>query len=349
MKMKRCILIMAVCVSVVLLFAFAGQAKELRVVGSWSNQPMFKEYEKPFWTKTLPEALGGKIETKMTSLGEVGLKGAAVLRQLSQGVFDVVHTVADYVVSDSPALAGLDLPALAPDIETARKISMAYWPVAAQYIKKDFNGELLSIAPYPAQVLFCRDEISGLQDLKGKKVRASGWTAADFVDALGATGVTMNFAEVPQALQRGVVDCGITGSLSGYYAGWGDVTEYLFPLPMGGWDLAIGVMNMETWQSFTPDQQKTIKTLIKEKVQDPLFGSAEKQTEEGVQCLTGENCPYGKPAGLKLVKVTDKDIEKSREVLVDYVLPKWAERVGPEAVKQWNETIGKVVDLTAKP
>jgi len=235
-------------------------AKDLRVVGSWSSLTMFKNFEKPFWTEKLP-AVMPDIKADVTSLGQVKLKGPAVLRQMDMGVFDVVHTVADYVVADSPALAGLDMPALAPDIDQARKVVAAYRPVVDAALAKDFNAKLLAIAPYPAQVIFCRDKISGLDDLKGKKIRASGWTTSEFVTALGATGITMSFSEVPQSLQRGVVDCAITGSLSGYSAGWGEVSNYLYPLPVGGWDYVITAMSMKTWKGFgksLPEKQRRV-------------------------------------------------------------------------------------------
>lgn len=327
--------------------AFSGE-KELRVVGSWSSLTMFKNFEKPFWTEILPKAMGGNIKTNMTSLGQVKLKGPAVLRQMNMGVFDVVHTVADYVVADSPALAGLDLPALAPNIELARKVADAYRPIMAEYLEKDFNAKLLSIAPYPAQVLFSRVKITGLDDLKGKKIRASGWTTSQFVTALGATGITMSFSEVPQSLQRGVVDCAITGSLSGYSAGWGEVAKYIYPLPIGGWDHIIGCMNMDTWNSFSSEEQKIIQALIKEKLEDPAWSVTARETLEGVDCLIGGKCPHGNPGNLELVKVTDSDITKARKILVDSVLPAWASKVKPEVVKRWNETSGKVVGLTAK-
>ncbi len=181
----------------------------------------------------LPAAMPD-MKADVTSLGQVNLSGPAVLRQMDMGVFDVVHTVADYVVSDSPTLAGLDMPALAPEIEQARKVVDAYRPYVAEALAKDFNAKLLAIVPYPAQVTFCRDEISGLDSLKGKK---SGPAVGQhpIVSALGATGVTMSFSEVPQSLQRGVVDCAITGSLSGYSAGWAKLRTIfiLFPSVAG--------------------------------------------------------------------------------------------------------------------
>ncbi|MEJ2137672.1 MAG: TRAP transporter substrate-binding protein DctP [Desulfofustis sp.] len=286
-----------------------AEVDKLRVVGTWSSLTLFKNFEKPFWTETVPQELG--IETTMTSLGQVKLKGPAVVRQMDMGVFDVVHTVADYIVSDSPDLA-------------------------------------VSVVPYPAQVLFSRVEIGGLDDLKGKKIRASGWTTSEFVTALGATGVTMSFSEVPQALQRGVVDCAITGSLSGYSAGWGEVSKYIYPLPVGGWDYTIGVISMNTWDKLTKEQQDKLQALIKDKLETPGWAVTEKETIEGVACLTGKECPHGDPQNLIEVPITDDARQKVQQVLVDSVLPALAEKVDPETISTWNDTIGKVVGIQSK-
>lgn len=333
-----------------LLFLLSGTAlfaKDLRVVGSWNSLTMFKNFEKPFWTEKVPAAMPG-IKVDMTSLGEVNLKGPAVLRQMDMGVFDVVHTVADYVVADSPALAGLDMPALAPEIGQARKVVDAYRPVVAEALVKDFNAKLLAIAPYPAQVTFCRDKITGLDDLKGKKIRASGWTTSEFVTALGATGVTMSFSEVPQSLQRGVVDCAITGSLSGYSAGWGEVANYIYPLPVGGWDYVITAMSMKTWDSFSSKEQEQLQSLITEQLENPAWEVTARETIEGIDCLTGGACPHGAPNKLTQVPVTDKDLARAQRILVDSVLPSWAAKVDPSIVAKWNATAGKQANIQAK-
>jgi TRAP-type C4-dicarboxylate transport system substrate-binding protein len=332
-------------------FAFAStqvlaDTDEMRVVGSWNSLTLFKNFEKPFWTETVPQELG--IKTSMTSLGQVKLKGPAVVRQMGMGVFDVVHTVADYIVSDSPDLAGLDLPGVTTDIATAKKTVEAYRPVLAEYLARDFDVKLLSVVPYPAQVLFSRVPIQGLGDLKGKKIRASGWTTSEFVTALGATGVTMSFSEVPQSLQRGVVDCGITGSLSGYSAGWGEVSKYIYPLPVGGWDYVIGVMSMSTWNKLSKEQQDKLQALIKEKLETPGWAVTEKETQEGIDCLTGKTCPHGDPQKLTEVPVTDEARAQVKEVLINSVLPALAEKVSPETMTTWNETIGKVVGIQSK-
>ncbi len=320
--------------------------KNFRVVGSWSNLTMYKQFEEPFWTKELPEATDQQLTASMTNLGQIGFGGAAVLRQLGRGTFDVVHTVINYVVSDSPELAGLDFPVLAPDLDLAYEVTEAYRPIIDKYLQENFNAKLLSIVPYPAQVLFSRVEIGGLDDLQGKKIRASGWTTARFLDAAGAAGVTLSFSEVPQSLQRGVVDGAVTGSLSGYSAGWGEVSNYVYPMPIGGWDHVIGVMNLDTWNSLTSEQQNQIQSLITEKLENPGWEVTLRETREGIECLTGQDCPYGEPNNLTEVPVTDEDLAKARALLIDDVIPAWADTVNPEVVQEWNESIGKIVDIT---
>ncbi|KAA0256991.1 TRAP transporter substrate-binding protein [Deferribacter autotrophicus] len=348
MKVKSLkVIVLALCFLSISVLLYAAP-KNLRVVGSWSSLALYKQFEKPFWTEVLPDAFGGKTKTIMSSLGQVKLKGASVLRAMNNGVFDVVSTVADYVVSDAPGLAGLDLPALAPDLELAKKVVEAYRPVMEDIIEKRFNAKLLAVVPYPAQVLFCRVEIDGLKDLKGKKIRASGWTTSKFIDALGATGVTISFSEVATSLQRGVVDCAVTGSLSGYSAGWGDVTNYLYPLPIGGWDYVITVMNMDVWNSLSKSEQELLSKLIKEKLEIPAWEDADEETVQGINCLTGiGKCDYGKPNKLKLVDIKKEDMQLSKKILVNDVLPAWAKQVTPDIVEKWNDTIGKVVGLKA--
>lgn len=341
--MKKFIL-STLCLAAASLAATDGSAEQLRVVGSWSNLTMYKNFEQPFWTDTVKE-MG--LEASVTSLSQVKLDGPAALRQMKLGVFDVVHTVADYVVSDSPALAGLDLPVLATDIDQAQKVVAAYRPILAEYLEKDFGAKLLSVAPYPAQVIFSRVKLNSLADLKGKKIRASGWTTSEFVTALGASGVTLPFGEVSQALQRDVVSAAITGSLSGYSAGWGEVSQYVYPLPVGGWDYVIGVISMQKWNELGKEKQESLQNLIKTKLEDPAWKATAEETRAGLDCLSGKECAHGKPGNVEILPVTEGDTTMAREILVKNVLPAWSTKVDAKVVSQWNETIGKEVGITA--
>lgn len=322
----------------------------LKYVGSWSNLSLYQNFEVPFWSEQASEALGGRVRFEVTSFDQMGLKGPEVFRLLNLGLFDIATATGDYFVSDIPPIEGLDLPALAPDIETARLIADAYFPVLDEGFRQYYDAKLLAIVPYPAQIVFARDPISGLADFRGAKVRASGRSTSDFIQAVGGTAVNLAFNEVPQALERGVIDAAVTGSLSGYSAGWGEVASYLYPLPIGGWDFVVTAMRLDRWNGLTPAQQEALTRALQSGLIDPVFNAVGAETQQGIECLTNTGaCSFGAPGNMTLVPLRDEDVAMANRLLVEVVLPRWAQRVDAYWVDRWNETIGKATGLTAKP
>ncbi|TQV76287.1 TRAP transporter substrate-binding protein [Denitrobaculum tricleocarpae] len=321
---------------------------ELAIVGSWSGLPLHKQYEAPFWNDKLPEASGGRISTSLTTHDQMGIKGSDVFRMLGDGVFDVGMTVADYAVSDAPALEGLDVPLIATDAASAMKMVQAARPLVDDIYKDVFNAKVLGIAPYPPQVVFCNAEINGLADLEGKKIRASGRMTAKLLEALGAEGVTIGFGEVPGALQRGVVDCAVTGAGSGYSAGWWEVSTHLMPIPLGGWDPVVTAINLDKWNAMSADDQALLEKEVASGLEQPAWETAQNALATDIACLTGEgDCP-GEKRSMKLVTVSDADIAKAREILISKVLPDWSERAGKDWGERWNGTVGKATGVAIK-
>ncbi|MEM6944573.1 MAG: TRAP transporter substrate-binding protein [Pseudomonadota bacterium] len=324
-----------------LALATPALAEEFSVVGSWSSLPLFQQYEEPFWTETLPEASGGDITVQMTTFNQMGVGGGDVFRLLGDGVFDVGMTVADYTVGDAPALEGLDVPLIATDAATARKAVEAAKPMVADIMEDTFGSKMLAIAPYPPQIVFCKPEVKSLSDLEGLKIRGSGRMTTKLLDALGAEGVNVGFSEVPGALQRGVVDCAITGSGSGYNAGWHEVTTHVMALPLGGWDPVVTAMNLDKWNSLSPETQSLIQEKITADFETAAWDEAAASLEVDLDCLTGRaDCPLGDPASMTLVPVTEADAAKAQEILVGTVLPDWAERAGGDWKERWNASVG---------
>ena len=322
-------------------------AEDLSVVGSWSGLPLHKEYEAPFWGETLPAASGGEINVSLTTHNQMNLGVGDVFRLLGDGVYDVAMTVADYAVADAPELEGLDVPLLALTADEAKAMVDAARPMVSDIYHDRFNSHVLAIAPYPPQVVFCNAEISSLDDLAGKKVRGSGRMTTLFLEALGAEGVNVSFSEVPGALQKGVVDCAITGAGSGYSAGWWEVSTHLLPIPLGGWDSVVTAMNLDKWNSLSPEMQELISTQVATEFEAPAWATAQNALANDVACLTGNGeCASGEARSMTLVEVSDADFEKARGVLVDKVLPDWAERAGGDWGTRRNESVGAVVGVT---
>ena len=348
--MKGIMLFLSVGMLLMLLVTPGFAFREISVVGTWSNLTLWQNLEKDFWMQTLHEKSNGALKAKVVgTLDQFNAPGEALLRQMNSGIFDIVVVCTDYIVSDCAAMAGLDLPVLAPDIQTARKIVDVYRPVLDRLFKDYFNAKVLAVLPYPYQILFTNFPMDkGLGSLSGKKIRSSGWTTAKFIDALGGTGVTMPFGEVTQALSRGVVDGGLTGSLSGYSAKWHEVTKYLSPIPLGGWDYYVPVINYDVWNQMTKEEQEMFEKVATEFLQEPAWTMAGKEAQLGVDILTGTGQYAGKEANMQLVEVTQADLDLAMRILQDDVLPEFGKQIKPEEAKEWNETIGKITGLEIK-
>ena len=331
------------------LLASPAMAEELAVVGSWSNLPLYQDFESPFWTEKLPQMTDGEFTAQLTSFDQMGIAGADVYRMLGDGVFDVGSTVADYTVGDAPELEGLDVPLIANTPAEARSMVEAARPMVEEIMRNRFNAEVLGIAPYPPQVVFCKGEVGSLADLEGKKIRGSGRMTTKLLEALGAEGVNIAFSEVPGSLERAVIDCAVTGAGSGYSAGWWEVTDTLMVLPLGGWDPVVIAMNGDRYDGLSGDQQSMLKSAVAEGLEAPAWDAAQGGLEGDIACLTGQGeCAAGDAASMTLVQPSKADLAAARKVLEDEVLPDWASRAGADWVARWNDSVGKAVGVTVQ-
>jgi TRAP-type C4-dicarboxylate transport system substrate-binding protein len=318
-----------------------------KVVGTWGNLTNYQAYEGPFWNKTVTEESNGAITAHAPPLTELGLKGFEVMRLLKLGVFDFAFGVIGYVASEDAVFEGVDLSIVAQDIKTARKITEVYRPILAKAFEKTFGAKLMLMYPFPSQLLYCNGEINSVKDLNGKKIRVYSTTLGDFVEGVGANSVTVAFAEVVPALQKGVVDCGITGTMPAYKAKWWQVANTVYAMRVG-WGISFGAFSLKRWNQLDKATQEFF-TKQTAKLEDELWKGIGEEDEMGVICNTGVGgkCTVGEPGGMKLVKPSEADLEERKKILKDFVLKRWAERCGPECVKNWNDTVGKLVGIKA--
>ena len=210
-----------------------------------------------------------------------------------------------------------------------------------------YNAKLLAIWPAPPQVMYCRQAISGIADLKGKKIRSFSPTISDFIGAVGGTPIQIAFPEVVPALQSGTVDCGVTGTLSGNTAKWWEVSTHLYPLVLG-WAPWFTAVNLNTWNKMDAKTREFFLSNFKT-VEEEFWANAAKEGQDGINCNTGQGvCIFGTKGAMKLVPVTDADKVVLNRIARDVVVKNWAGRCGAECAKSWSATVGKVVGYEAK-
>jgi TRAP-type C4-dicarboxylate transport system substrate-binding protein len=326
--------------------ASADSPVVIKGVGTWGSLTNYQKHEGPFWNEHIAEVSGGQIIGEIKPQTELGLKGFEIMRMIKLGVFDFAYGLPGYVAAENAIFEGGDLSSVTQDIQTQRKVADAYFPILEKKFAEIYNAKLLQLYPFPSQTLWCNGEIKGIEDLKGKKIRVYATTLGDFVEGAGGTSVTVSFAEVIPALEKGVVDCGITGTMSAYKANWHQVATHAYTLRVG-WGLAFGAMNMDKWNSMSADQQAQLQAELNQ-LTESMWAETATEDEVAITCITGGECPIGEPGNMVLVEPSEADLKIRDQIANDVVLARWAERCGADCAAGWNETVGKILGMTAK-
>jgi TRAP-type C4-dicarboxylate transport system substrate-binding protein len=216
-------------------------------------------------------------------------------------------------------------------------------PVANRDLER-FGVRILAMYPFPAQVLFCRQPFTSLADLRGRRIRTFGNSLVDFYTALGAQPVSIGFPEVYSALERGVVDCAITGSGSGAAARWPEVATHISDLPVS-WAVAAYVVNLAWFNRQEPAVRALIEETFRE-ISDRQWQLGADATRDGIECNTGNRdaCRIHNLAARPMteVKASEADRAEARRIFEQVVLPGFVRRCGARCGEVYNQVIAPI-------
>ncbi len=318
--------------------------ERLRIVGGLAGINQYTKHEEPFWTRQLPQLTGGRATAEIVPFDRAGLSGEELLSVVKMGAVPFATVLLSRSAVVEPELAGIDLAGLNPDIEAVKRTVAAYRPRLAELLRQRFGIELLAVYAYPAQVIFCARPMSSLADLKGRRVRVSSPSQADFISALGAEPVQTAFSQVVPSLRSGSVECAITGTMSGNTIGLHEVTTYIHPMAVS-WGLAAFVANGASWAALSEPLRQTL-SLELPKLEQRIWADSERETIEGLACNTGAPaCRTGTKGHMKPVARTETDERRRVEILQSSVLPAWMRRCGEACAVTWRQTVGRAAAL----
>lgn len=289
------------------------------------------------------------LEVKITraEFSQLGLSTADALRYLSSGAFDIVNVPIGIASRDDPFLEGIDLIGVSTDMDRMALATESYRKVFDDRVREKFGAKVLTLWPFGPQAFFCNKPITGLNDIKGLKVRSYTPTMTRFVEQFGAAPVTLPLSEVYLALQRGVVDCGITSPTSGTSAKLPEVTTHLLPISLLG-AMNVHLISLKAWDKLSPEQQEALTQEFKT-LETNLWEVARHTNDDAVLCATGQDgCQGYEKYKMTLVTVTEDMVASSHKAAEEVVIPAWADRCSqtyPDCGKVWGETIGKALGI----
>src|SRR6476646_9012076 len=170
-------------------------------------------------------ATGGKLRVTAYT-GASLFKAPEIKRAVQTGQAQAGEILISLHENDDP-LFGIDVvPFLATSFDDARKL----WKVSRPAIEKKLADQgliVLYAVPWPPQGIYVKKDLNSIDDLKGAKWRAYNPGTARIAELVGAQPVTIQAAELPQALATGVVNAFMTSSATGYDSkAWETMSHY---------------------------------------------------------------------------------------------------------------------------
>lgn len=313
--------------------------------------PQYHRVEVPFYKEKMPKWSNGRIEFKNSTAAEMNVNPADVLRLVRQGQADIGGAPLATVSGDVPFLEVADLAGLNPTVDQAQKVMRAVAAAANQELEK-FGIRIIGSYVFPGNVMFCRQPMKSFADLKGRKIRTFGPSLGDFVVAVGAQPVSIAFGEVYSALERGTVDCAVTGTQSANATKWYEVTTHMHLLPLA-WATSAYYVNVKWWNAQTPDVRAFISRSF-EMIEAEQWELARESYLEGIACNAGrkDGCKTSTLVTknpLVPVEPTEQDRTTLKNILSGTVIPNWVKRCGARCGEQFNAVVAPIAGVRFEP
>jgi TRAP-type C4-dicarboxylate transport system substrate-binding protein len=173
-------------------------------------------------------------------------------------------------------------------------------PAFAEELKRN-NLRLSHAWGTPNTILGSKKPITKLEDLKGMKIRYYGGVGKA-LELLGATPVSIAYAEIYDALQKGVIDA-VCGSpfAQAILSKLHEPAPYFIDPGIGSYGALWTVMNLNSWNKLPTDVQQIISQLDNE-VQD-RFSQYTMEDEE-------KKLVEGLATGLKMGELSPEEVKR---------------------------------------
>lgn len=253
--------------------------------------------------KKIEEASNGALTIKFNIGGSLSIAAANISSAVSDDVIQIADDYYNQGVVEASAI--LALPLLASNAEEMSKVVEVIRPS----IERDYGNRgviPLGYYVYPQQVVWSRGDIASLADLKGKKIRVSSVENGQFIELFGGFPVTLGSAEVPGALERGLVDGVVTASAGGVVT-YKDLIKSSYRIAIN-YPVSWIVVNKERFEALPEELQATIRKIVVDATEAQTV--AIEADDQSMTKLFGDD-------GIKITPVTDADLALARERSVE--------------------------------
>ncbi|HEY6026214.1 MAG TPA: TRAP transporter substrate-binding protein [Pseudolabrys sp.] len=177
------------------------------------------------FAKDVAAATGGKLQI-VVHAGASLFKAPDIKRAVQTGQAQIGEVLISLHENEDP-IFGVDV---VPFLATSYPEAMKLWQASKPAIEKKLASQglmLLFAVPWAPQGIYSKKQLDSVADMKGLKWRAYNVGTARIGELVGAQVVTVQAADLAQALATGVVNSFITSAATGYDSkAWESMTYF---------------------------------------------------------------------------------------------------------------------------
>ncbi len=302
------------------------------------------ELIRDFYAPRVSERTNGEVTVEISSYPELGLAGPDTIRLVADQTLEFAEIYSGYVGGDLPIIDVGNLWGLSPSNDAHLELTDAIEDDMIRILRDSTGGEPIFRAYYPNQYVFSGEPLPDLASYKDKNIRQHSTILGDLLAGLGAAGQFVAFADVYTALERGVLDAGITGGTPGYGQRWYEVTDYLYGPIVGSIGVTYVTVNGDKWRQLTAENREILKEVGKEYEAENLRLLKTDWDPAGISLNVAEGMEYS--------DFPDDVKAQMRDTALNAIIPNWVERAGgadSEGVNIFNEKVGPIVGVVINP
>ena len=160
------------------------------------------------------KATAGKLKIQVHP-GASLFKAPEIKRAVQSGQAQIGEILISGYSNEDPIFGIDSVPFLATSYADAAKLWKASRKVTEERFAKQ-GMKVLYAVPWPPQGIYSNKPLASTADMKGLKMRAYNPATAKIAELVGAQPVTVQAAELAQAMTTGVVNANITSGATGY-------------------------------------------------------------------------------------------------------------------------------------
>jgi TRAP-type C4-dicarboxylate transport system substrate-binding protein len=177
------------------------------------------------FAKDVSEATKGKLEITVHP-GASLFKAPDIKRAVQTGQAQAGEVLISIHENEDPVYGVDVVPFLATSFADAKKLWLASKPVIEKKLAAQGLMVLFAV-PWAPQGIYTKKDLNTIEDMKGLKWRAYNVGTAKIGELVGAQSVTIQAAELPQALATGVVNSFMSSGGTGYDSkAWETLTNF---------------------------------------------------------------------------------------------------------------------------